>query len=45
MYLCNSWDKDDEFKQTSQISSIRLNRGFPDVQLFGAEISLRIDGF
>ena len=45
MYLCNSWDKDDEFKQTSQISSIRLNQGFPDVQLFGAPNTWRIGGF
>jgi hypothetical protein len=45
MYLVNSWDKDDEFKQTCQISSTRLNQGFPDVQLFGAAISLHIDGF
>ena len=45
MYLLNPWDKDDEFKQTCQISSTRLNQGFPDVQLFGAAISLHIDGF
>jgi hypothetical protein len=45
MYLLNLWDKDDEFKQTPQISSTRLNQGFPDAQLFGAAISLRIDGF
>jgi hypothetical protein len=43
MYLVNSWDKDDVFKQTSQIGSTRLNQGFPDAQLFGAAISLRID--
>jgi hypothetical protein len=45
MYLCNSWDLDDEFMQAPQISSTRLNQGFPDAQLFGAVISLRIDGF
>ena len=45
MYLVNSWDKDDKFKQTPQISFTRLNQGFPDVELFGAAISLRIDGF
>jgi hypothetical protein len=45
MYLLNLWDLDDEFKQTPQISFTRLNQGFPDVELFGAAISLRIDGF
>jgi hypothetical protein len=45
MYLLNLWDKGDEFKQTSQISSTRLNQGLPDAQLFGAAISLRIHGF
>ena len=45
MYLLNLWDKDVEFKQTPQISFTRLNQGFPDAKLFGAEISLRIDGF
>ena len=45
MYLLNLWDLDDEFKQTPQISSTRLNQGFPDAQLFGAAISLHIDGF
>ena len=45
MYLFKSWDKDDEFKQTPQIHATRLNQGFPDAQLFGAAISLHIDGF
>ena len=45
MYLLNLWDKVDEFKQTPQISFTRLNQGFLDVELFGAAISLRIDGF
>jgi len=45
MYLCNSWDKDDRIKQTPQIHATRLNQGFPDAKLFGAAISLRIDGF
>jgi hypothetical protein len=45
MYLLNLWDKDDEFKQIPQISSTRLNKGFPDAKLFGAAISLHIDGF
>ena len=45
MYLLNLWDLDDEFKQTPQISFTRLNQGFPDAELFGAAISLRIDGF
>jgi hypothetical protein len=45
MYLVNPWDKDHEFKQAPQISSTCLNQGFPDVQLFGAAISLHIDGF
>ena len=45
MYLCNSRDKDDRIKQTPQIHATRLNQGFPDAKLFGAEISLRIDGF
>jgi hypothetical protein len=45
MYLLNLWDKDDEFKQTPQISSTRLNQGFPDAQLFGTPNSWRIGGF
>ena len=45
MYLFKAWDKDDEFKQTPQISSTRLNQEFPDAQLLGAKISLRVDGF
>jgi len=45
MYLVNLWDLDDKFKQTPQISSTRLNQEFPDAQLLGAKISLRVDGF
>ena len=45
MYLLNLWDLDDEFKQTPQISFTRLNQGLTDAKLFGAAISLRIDGF
>jgi hypothetical protein len=45
MYLFKSWDKDDEYKQTSQISSTRLKQGFSDAQLFGAPTTQRIDGF
>ena len=45
MYLLNLWDKDVEFMQTPQISFTRLNQGLSDAQLFGAAISLLIDGF
>lgn len=45
MYLVNLWFKDDEFKQTPQIHATSLSQGFPDAQLFGAKISLRIDSF
>jgi len=45
MYLCNLWDLDDEFEQTPQIHATRLKQGFSDAQLFGTEISLRIEGF
>jgi hypothetical protein len=45
MYLCNSWVKDDEFKQTPQIHATSLKQGLSDAQLFGAAISLRVDGF
>ena len=45
MYLFKSWDKDDKFKQTLQIHATSLKQGFSDAQLFGAAISLHIDGF
>lgn len=45
MYLLNLWDKDDEIRQTPQISSTRLNQGFSDAQLFGAPTTRRINGF
>ena len=45
MYLCNSRDKDDEFKHTPQIHATRLKQGLSDAQLFGAPNALRIDSF
>ena len=45
MYLLNSGDKDYEFKQTPQMHATRLNQGSLDAKLFGAAISLCIDGF
>ena len=45
MYLFKSWDKDDRIKQMPQIQAASLKQGFSDAQLFGAAISLHIDGF
>lgn len=45
MYLLNSWDKDDKFKQIAQISFAHLKQGLSDAQLFGATTTQRIDGF
>ena len=45
MYLLDSWDKDDKFKQIAQISFARLNQGLSDARLFGAPNTQHIGGF